>query len=310
MLGQRVGEQPGDLGGPHVLVLEVDQPPRPLDRLRVARGPPTARRPARSRTAAGSPDRSAGSARRAARTPAAAAAAGGSGSACIRVWCSLSWIQAIGWSSSGLFGSSQRSRNTVSSTPTAGPRICSCTSCHGGFGPYAAAIGSALRVAAVVGVVAAASSRGRSRRRRRRPWTGPRRAAGRRTSGGGCPSGGSAGRGSPRRRRARSPGPARGWPPCSATAAAMCERQTSPRTHTPALDRLGEQLGHRRAVLAQPLVGIAPPVGEEQVVARRPATAPRRPAGRSTRCRAPAARRGCPRSRPAARCAGCPARRR
>ena len=35
----------------------------------------------------------------------------------------------------------------------------------------------------------------------------------------------------------------------------------------PALDRLGEQLGHRRPLVAQLLVGIAAPVGEEQVVA-------------------------------------------
>lgn len=34
-----------------------------------------------------------------------------------------------------------------------------------------------------------------------------------------------------------------------------------------AVQRTFEQLGHRRSVLAQPLVGIAPPVGEEQVVA-------------------------------------------
>jgi hypothetical protein len=34
-----------------------------------------------------------------------------------------------------------------------------------------------------------------------------------------------------------------------------------------ALDRLGEQLGHRRTAVAQQLVGVTPPVGEEEVVA-------------------------------------------
>ena len=39
-----VGEQPGDVRRPHVLVLEVDQPPRPSEGLRERRAPPTARR--------------------------------------------------------------------------------------------------------------------------------------------------------------------------------------------------------------------------------------------------------------------------
>ena len=47
----------------------------------------------------------------------------------------------------------------------------------------------------------------------------------------------------------------------------MCERQTRPADAHPALHGVGEQLGHRRPAVAQPLVRVAAPVGEEQVVA-------------------------------------------
>ena len=52
-------------------------------------------------------------------------------------------------------GSFHRSRNVVSSAPTAGPRTCSCTSCHGGCSPYCLAIVLRLAVAAMGLVVAA-----------------------------------------------------------------------------------------------------------------------------------------------------------
>ena len=218
MVGQRLGEQPGDVGRPHVLVLEVDQPPGPLDRLRVAAGHrPLAVRGEVVRRA----DRRVGP------------------QVLHEVRSALRWRRELRRQRVGV------QPGVVQLVVDPGDRVVlvgavgvvpalaedGVEHVHGrpadlqldvvprrvrpvGRRPSAAAAGRRRGRRRRGG-----RSRGRSRRRTRRPSTGPRRAAGPRSSGGGCPSGGSAGRGSPRHRRARSPGPASGWPPCSSTAA-------------------------------------------------------------------------------------------
>ena len=120
MLGERLGEQPGDVGRPHVLVLEVDQPAGPPDRLRVAAG----HRPLPVRgEVVRRPDRRIGAQRLHDVRPALAAGRAAGAAAGRRAAARAAAVvhpgdRVVGV---GVVGSSHRSRNTVSSTPTAGP---------------------------------------------------------------------------------------------------------------------------------------------------------------------------------------------
>ena len=88
---------------------------------------------------------------------------------------------------------------------------------------------------------------GRCRRRtRRRAPAGPDSGR-RRASGDGCPSGAPAGRARPGRRQCSTSRSSARFSCALNCMASMCERQTRPRTHTPRLAGVGEQLEPRWA---------------------------------------------------------------
>ena len=86
--------------------------------------------------------------------------------------------------------------------------------------------------------------------------------------------------------------------------ALLCERHTSPRTSTPRSSaRPSTSTTSLSAVVGQPLVGVALPVGEEHQVTGPRSRRSARTARRSTSPRAPAGAPGCPPTTPLARVA-------
>ncbi len=262
-----------------------------------SRGRCCVRRAARSRTRSARPGRCAAPARRAARTaadraaaPAAAPASGPRHAACPS-------SHAIGESMSSGAGSFHRSRNVVSSAPTTGPCTRSCTSCHGGWSPYC------------FGHLHAPAGRRGGISSSRREWHRSMPPANA-TSRSGCAA-------VPDHHqllvmRTAEPDalvqqhlaacPLDRLAEMLVLLLAVGELVQVRAPHQPldddaALGRLAEQLPDGRAVVAHLLVGVAAPVGEEQVVALAERLDLGRPAGRNRSRRGSAARRGCPRTR-------------
>ena len=139
MLAQRLGEDVADVVAPEVLVLDVDQPPGPFEGLGVATGDAALAAVGErvvALRAAGRGRCAAAGRRGCRRRPAAAGGAcSGSGSGVTSIPASRSLAQRSGLRLSGV-GSTHRSRNTVSTSKTAGPLIAAWMSCHGGVSPY------------------------------------------------------------------------------------------------------------------------------------------------------------------------------
>ena len=308
MRPQRVGEQLGHLGRPHVLVLQVDQPPGPLDRLRV---PPGDRPLAVRREPVRRPDGRVGPQVLHDVGPQAAGrgSCGGSGSAVVRPRLSRSSTRRSGCRRRGRCGSSQRSRNTVSRPRRPGRGSPAARRATAGWArrrppsPAAAGRRGARRRPAGRGT-------GRSRRRRRRPASRPGRAAGRRASGGATAD--------PAHPLVEHDHAAAVLDlPVQRPVLLLAERHPvhvraphQPADEHPRLTASVNSCGDRRALGPQLLVGVAAPVGEEEVVPLverlhrldQPVEVRRR--------RAPAGCRGCPPSSRAGRSPGCHAPRR
>ena len=194
-------------------------------------------------------------------------ACAGSGSGLRSRPSSRSWTQRTGFRLSGV-GSSQRSRNTVSTSCTAGPVIAAWMSCHGGVAPYSSAISSACGSPwwsassrrewhRSMPPTYAMSRDGSSRCRiTTNFWWCEPPVRTRMSSSASAP-------------RSCSSWPSRRFSPAVKPSFSQCERQTRPRTSTPRSSaRPSTSATSLPGSPGQPLVGVALPVGEEHQVAR------------------------------------------